>query len=251
VAIEGNPFSEVKVNATDPSPTPSLAADAYSKSPFTLGAKVGIAIGGFFLILALGGCCIIWRGKRRRRRFLSRLATAPGHKGWPSTSTGRPDMHETPVSQRPLRGWDDSPMSVQTDHTYPRYFSPYSSQYNSPISAVDGPSMPWPTATSPGVSPISPEKGKVHEIGLAFGGNENSGLWDLKGSNPDLIKGKEKAESYEMHSVDSSDAGGNPRMPAEPEPPAIRHPGYGRAGGSPPKRYATLTEDDARRGFAL
>jgi hypothetical protein len=56
-------------------------------------------------------------------------------------------MFETPISQRPLRGWDDSPLSAGTevtDRTFNRHISPYSSNYNSPVSAIEAPHMNWP-----------------------------------------------------------------------------------------------------------
>lgn len=221
------------MNAT--TPTPSLPASAFTSSSFTLGAKVGIAVGGLLLMMAILGFCIVWNGKRRRRRFLRRLEMQNAQQVWPTPPAPNREMFETPMSQKPLRGWDDSPMSAGTEKTLPRYFSPYSSQYNSPVSALEAPSMQWPESS----------QRTPHEIGIALGGDESSGHWD--GHDP---KGKErKVETYEMHEVES-DHSGSGRMPREPEPPVLHHPGNGRNGGSPPRRYG-LTEEDARNGFAL
>lgn len=84
----------------------------------------------------------------------------------------------------------------------------------------------------------------MQEIGIALGGDESSGHWDGYDS-----KGKERGpETYEMHEVES-DRSGSGKMPTEPEPPALHHPGHGRHGSSPP-RYG-LTEEDAKNGFAV
>lgn len=169
ISIEGNPFSTVEVNVTDPTPTP-LYTFTPDNSVLNLGARVGIAIGGILFILAVVGGCIVWNGKRRRQAFLRDLEKRHAHQGWPHPKTphgssggviggpgGGPDMFETPLSQKPLRGWGDSPVSAVTETTeggglpLPRYFSPYASTYNSPVSAVGGPStMNWPT--------LSPQK---------------------------------------------------------------------------------------------
>ena len=151
ISIEGDPFSTTKVNVTTPSPPQYTFTP--DNSPLKLGARVGIAIGGIMFLLVLAGSCIVWNGKRKRRAFLRELETRNHHQGWPHPKTPHsgsgPDMFETPLSQKPLRGWEDSPVSAATetpDIAFPRYFSPYSSTYNSPVSAADGPStMNWPT----------------------------------------------------------------------------------------------------------
>jgi len=157
-------------------------------------------------------------------------------------------MFETPLSQKPLRGgWDDSPMSAHTEQNFPRYFSPYSSQYNSPVSALQGQNMPWPETGT---------QRRQHEIGVALGGDDSSGHW-TDPPEAESSKGKQRdlEEAYEMHEVESDrsagGSNGSGKMPMEPEPPVLHHPGYGRQGGrSPPRKYE-LTEEDARRGFAL
>jgi hypothetical protein len=158
------------MNVTTPTPTP-LYTYIPDSTAVPVGARVGIAAAGIIVILAIAGCCVVWNGKRRRRRFLRELEKrhADGA-GWPHPKTrhGGSDMLETPASQRPLRGWDDTPASqrplrgwddtpasaateASTDPSLGRHFSPYSSTYNSPVSAIDGPAMRnWPT--------LSPQK---------------------------------------------------------------------------------------------
>ena len=99
---------------------------------------------------------------------------------------------ETPLSQRPLRGgWDDSPMSatVEGSRSPGRYFSPYSSQFSSPVSAAEQQGhMPWPDmapgreiglalAESPGPDPPEPAKGE----GRAWDGVDVYGGGGIKG----------------------------------------------------------------------
>lgn len=256
IAIEGEVFSTDKVNVTAPTPTATVNPEWFDQGPLGLGGKVGIAVGGFVFILIILGFCIVWNGKRRRRAYLRTLdgkyngspKVWQQNNGWPSALHHHPsrEMHETPVSQRPLRGWDDSPMSATTDHTFPRYFSPYSSQYNSPISAQDGPNMQWPAGAAPGAAP-----GATQNIGMALSDHgSGGGSWDANVSDN---KGnmQQSHESYEMHNVDS--AGGNqpldPRF-KHPEPPTLSHPGYGRSLESLPRQYS-MDEHDAQRGHAI
>ncbi|KAF7561302.1 hypothetical protein G7046_g2839 [Stylonectria norvegica] len=195
VGIEGSIFSHDNVNATVASAVPTVDPDWFDHGAISLGGKVGIAIGGVVFLLVLAGFFIIWNGKRRRKAYLRSLEDRNAHKGWPSPHNPG-EMRETPLSQRPLRGWDDSPQSANTDVNFPRYFSPYSSQYNSPVSALEQPSMPWPdTAHAANHSPN-------HSIGLAV---HPDGVWD-----PNLMDAQRHMgghEAYEMHDVES--AGGS------------------------------------------
>lgn len=214
LSLEGSPFSPNPMTITTPSEKP-LHTYTPDSSAISLGGKVGIAAGAILLLLFLSGCMIVCLGKRRRRRYLRRLEAKHRHQGWP-TPNNQGEMFETPLSQKPLRGWEDSPISAHTDHaeqSFPRYFSPYSSQYNSPVSANEhsaGPSMAstaWPTHPGPGAFPNSTQEklqqmmheqsiaasspggagASIHtfgaqqgrstpqlEIGLAFGGDDPS-----------------------------------------------------------------------------
>lgn len=209
---------------TDASAVPSLDPSYFDEGSFGLGAKVGVALGSLGFVLIVAGFLIVCIGKRRRRAYLRQMSTAE-NKGWAGVRPrGQPS--ETPLSQRPLRGgWDDSPMSATEKGPFPgRYFSPYSSQFSSPVSAAEQHDMPWPDmsrgreiglalAESPGPDPPEPAKGK----GRAWDGVEVYGGEGARGSGESVVLG---------------------------------HPGYGRASGSPPKRY-TPTEEDARSGNAI
>lgn len=246
-------FSSDHVNITAPSPTASVNPEWFDQGPLNLGAKVGIGIGGFVFLLMILGCGIVLNGKRRRKAYLRRLEATCAQQGWPSPKAqARGDMaetpssqqpfrgwDETPLSQQPLRGWDDSPMTVSPEKPFPTYFSPYSSQYNSPVSTHDGQTMQWPQEAV----------GRTQNIGLALGGNVGASHWSPSSSDGN---GKVREEAYEMHEVDSAESGssrGHVRMPRT-ETPVLGHPGYGRADNSPPRQYA-LNEHDARSGNAF
>ncbi|KOS19348.1 hypothetical protein ESCO_000422 [Escovopsis weberi] len=210
LGILGNLFSNNAVKIVPPSPTATINPDWFDQGPLTLGGKVGIAIGCIIFVLMLAGMAVIWRGKKRRRQFLRKIETqyantntntkhneggGEGGGGWPSPQR---DMGETPLSQRPLRGWDDSPMTLSTEKTFPRYFSPYSSQYNSPVSAQEGHQMAWP----------EPALGTPREIGIALADRHQ---WLQSPVEQDREKGKTRDDScsheYEMQHVDGVGGG--------------------------------------------
>ncbi|KAM0475273.1 hypothetical protein ACHAPX_007027 [Trichoderma viride] len=239
LGLQGSLFSSNVVNITTPTQTPEVNPAWFDHGSLGLGGKVGIAVGGFIFLLIFAGAAVICRGRRRRKAFLSKLQVnmpqmGSNHGGWPSMPMSH-DTGETPISQRPLRNWDDSPVTINTEKNFPRYFSPYSSQYNSPVSATDVNHMPWP-------EPALGSPRTLREIGLALGSavdvnntaNGGNERWPLSPED----KGKMKDESYEMQHVDS--AGGSvaldPRA-LQVETPILGHPGYGRNSDSPPRHY--------------
>ncbi|KAK6193241.1 hypothetical protein LQW54_012649 [Pestalotiopsis sp. IQ-011] len=232
LAIKGNIFSSDIVSVTTPTPTAAVAPSGPS-GPLGLGGIVGVAIGGAVFVLAVLGFCIVTNGKRKRRAFLRRRDEQMKH--WP-TPGGAGEMFETPISQRPLRSWDESPISVSNDATYPRYFSPYSSQFNSPVSAVEGNHQQWPAAAA-----------ASQNIGVAVspGGNQSHYSWSDR-------KGKDRAresEDYEMQEENRGAIGLEEFYPPPPpQAPVLSHPGYGRHGPEPPR---SLTEEDFRSGRAV
>lgn len=120
----------------------------------------------------------------------------PRAKGWPSPLQvgGMKEVSDTPLSQKPLRAWDDSPMSAHSDQPFPRYFSPYSSQFNSPVSATDAQQPQWPVLGASQMLQHQQQQNMTQNIGLALGGDDASSA-----------KGKDKAEVYEMQNVDPHD----------------------------------------------
>jgi hypothetical protein len=115
-----------------------------------MGVIVGSILGTVVFILAMLGCCIICWGKRRRRAQLQRLAerNAPQVSEFsPHQPLAEPKWSQS--GQVSAGGWsqDDSPEmaggwgSESSFHA----FSPYSSKYNSPVSARDAlnPKQTW------------------------------------------------------------------------------------------------------------
>lgn len=170
LSVTGTPFSTVPMNVTTPSVVP-----LYTYTPkyeaISLGGKVGIAIGGLVLLLSTAGFLIVCLGRRKRRAYLKSVEARYRNGGngggvlggngsdvWPSPNIGHGskahEKYSTPTSSQPLRGWDDTPVSASTmteknGGFFPRYFSPYNSQYNSPVSAEEGPPYTtWPTMAS-------------------------------------------------------------------------------------------------------
>lgn len=192
------------------------------------------------VILILAGCGVVLNGKRRRREYLRRRDQQM--KNWPSPQGMGGEMFETPTSQVPLRGggWSDSPISAATDGVYPaypRYFSPYNSQYNSPVTGVDGQGhVAWPVE-------------KAQSIGVAISPDHDG---------PDMQwndrKGKERADlsgtdSYEMQEgINSAGGAGGSVPPAAsiyPQAPVLGHPGYGRNGRNPQRPSSWSDRDEA------
>lgn len=267
VAVKGGIFSTTLMTETTPTPT-STWVSSIDTGPISLGGKVGIAIGSFCFLLAVAGFFIVCNGRRRRRAFLRKLEMRQKEADWtqPAMTTGvmsrGPDMNNTPLSQKPLRGWDDSPGSATaTDPTYARYFSPYSSQYNSPVSAAGTPGLTahqWPQEfhdfhdhVAQGYTSPSQEKTMQdqHEaaagslsppihIGVALGGDDKSRRAEHSNQSG-WERQHTTGEEYELHEVSSaggSSAGGgnllghngsfSERMARGT--PVLQHPGNGR-----------------------
>lgn len=169
ISIQGSPFASTPVVITEPSPT-YATVPAPDYGPVSLGARVGIAFGGLAFLLVIAGFCIVCNGKRRRRAFLRDLEQRNGGQGWPHPKArygNNGDMLETPASQKPLTGWDESPISAHTETTaVPRYFSPYNSNYNSPVSATDkGPiaaNVNWPALSPQRLNQLIQEHSPAH-----------------------------------------------------------------------------------------
>ncbi|KUI56776.1 hypothetical protein VP1G_04115 [Cytospora mali] len=264
VGVKGGIFSTTKMNETTPSLQNTWTNTIDNLGPVSLGGKVGIAAGGFCFLLAVTGFFIVCNGRRRRRAFLRKLEMRQKEAEWthPAATNGvihrGPDMNETPVSQKPLRGWDDSPRSTD-EHHFPRYFSPYSSQYNSPVSAAGTPAImaqQWPQNFQDqmvqGYPSSSQEKAMQdqHEaatgtlnqpanIGVALGGDDQN-LRTESSSQSGRDRGQyTTGEEYELHEVSSaggSSAGGNNQVGHSSSfknrmargAPVLQHPGNGR-----------------------
>ncbi|KAI3321777.1 hypothetical protein HD806DRAFT_146914 [Xylariaceae sp. AK1471] len=241
IPIKGNIFSNDMANVTTPSPTNGV--HVHDKvGPLSYGGLAGVVIGGVALLLVLLGCGVVVNGKRRRKNYLRRREEQT--KNWPSPPAAG-EIFETPLSQRPLRGgWADSPVSAATTdgaHPYPRYFSPYTSQYNSPVSAVEGQgSMPWQV-----------EKAQTIGVALSPDHDSSESPWGDR-------KGKDKVDTsvdgYKLQEgVNSAGGYGYPIPPPPPIPseaPMLNHPGYGRQGQMNRRTPSPPSQDDPQGHFA-
>ena len=254
ISISGSLFSTTLTNITSPSATPT-GTYTPSTGGLSLGAKIGIAIGGLLALLGTSGFCIVWNGKRRRRRVLRERQRASGFDDWrkqhnfgagddgpgghAAASSGGPPMataagsyFDSPDSQRPLHPWaagrseDESPASPIGEKVY---FSPYSSHYSSPVSASDQDMVigrEWPIDRKGSMSGPSAMDWAVDRKG-SVGGNSARKLQGNRGR--DAKAREDDGDRIEMQNV----------------APVLLHPGPGRV------LPAGLTEEDARRGAAL
>jgi hypothetical protein len=218
LSLQGSVFSTQVVNATTPTPTPGSSYTA-SKGGLTLGAKIGIAVGGVLILMGSIGFCIIWNGRRRRRVALAKAQRASGYAEWQASQAGSSfptpaggmssgPFFDSPASQRPLTqqlSWDHS-LSPESPQPEKAYFSPYSSNYNSPVSAVEHPSL--------------------------------AGTWHTDKKVP-VAEDQEPGERIEMVGVGKQSEWQTPQVPV------LNAPRHGRSGSQ------GMTEEDARKGFAL
>ncbi|KAE8451890.1 hypothetical protein EG329_002731 [Mollisiaceae sp. DMI_Dod_QoI] len=274
LSLQGNVFSSSTVNITTPSasPTPGYNPGS-SHNGLTLGAKIGIAVGAIVLFLAISGFCIVWNGKRRRRRILAQKARASGyewqarhgsmHHSSPHEAVSSAPFFDSPQSQRPLftnawgqMGTDDSPVSGHPGLSpevgrgdgpgfEKAYFSPYSSTYTSPVSATDGPGAKkgeqWPRDKK-----VEPENdGERIEMGAVA--NAGTGEYPFPADRKDPDFGMSGGGGW-----------------TAPQAPILSHPGNGRGQVLPGHQQQHqqqqqnsqaqargLTADDARKGNAL
>lgn len=130
----GTDYVTVKTSTSD------AASEPTSNSPtMSLGTRIGIAIGGICVLLALIGTTIVCCGKRRRRaRLAERQRRAEEYTGFGSTNRVLPAPRVTTKWESNMSGvMEESPMSANAYLNDKNGFSPYSSQYNSPVSARD------------------------------------------------------------------------------------------------------------------
>ncbi|RYO96063.1 hypothetical protein DL764_007542 [Monosporascus ibericus] len=230
IPLDGEIFSTTEqVNVTQPTPTSTFNSDA-RVGKLSYGAIAGIVIGAVIVLLIIMGCFVVLNGKRKRKAYLRQRGRL--QKNWPSGG-GAGEMFETPVSQQPLRGWGDSPVSATTDRSYAQYFSPYTSQYNSPVSGAEGSShmhMAWPVE-------------KAQGIGVAISPDSDGAMyWTTDGKGKDRAGADVDGEGYELQEGIYNGGGHHhPRVPPPPphQAPMLNHPGYGRYGPPPPAPSAS------------
>jgi hypothetical protein len=194
------------------------------------GGIIGIVIGVLVFLVTVAGFCVVWQGKRRRRRILAEKARASGYE-WQAKHGAignSPQEHsgpffDSPLSQRPFaNAWGDHEASPVSANVEKAYFSPYSSQYTSPVSANDRPMHPqeWPTDSKRTLSPDGPSL--AHDWGR-----------DSKKGISTLGMQRDEGENIEMTGIVGVH---------ESTPPMLSHPGHGRASSQ-----QGLTEGDVKK----
>lgn len=137
-------FSNDNLNVTTPQPTNNASSSPnHISGPISLGAIVGITISGVVLLLAILGCSIIWCGKKRRRAKLAERAER--HAAYVGFGAKAPlGGHTEPKWSQNITPGGASPNDVSPASAggysiagADKAFSPYISQYNSPVSARD------------------------------------------------------------------------------------------------------------------
>jgi hypothetical protein len=190
-------------------------------------------VAGIIVALAVVGCCIVWRGKQRRRKILKKRQRESGYADWVSAQVAqrspnpmgpggfdtRSPVFDSPQSQRPLfpdRSWGAGIRDTESPQSNPgekAYFSPYSSHYSSPVSAseqIQVVGREWP----------------IDRKGSVGGG---TGLGRVPARSRSREKKEREGDRIEMQNV----------------APVLLHPGHGRGGS------LGLTADDAKNGDAL
>jgi hypothetical protein len=262
LSLQGSLFSTTATNITSPTATPGSTFTP-SSSKVGLGAKIGIAIACALLVLAIAGFCIVWRGKQRRRNLLLQHQKETGYSTWVASQkdrgsilssqprdmseaggsavSGRGVFYDSPSSQRPLvsnipwragRREDDTPISAVSEKW--QQFSPYASQYTSPVSATDQISMfarEWPSDRTPRVNSY----------------NGNLGVFPNRSRS--IEKREVQVDNFELHTVAPA------HTPASAYPPKVvpvlKHPGHGKRPSQASQASLTSTDEDRRRGNAI
>jgi hypothetical protein len=245
------------VNVTNPTAVPT-GTYTPSNSTFTLGAKIGVAVGAIIVLLAIAGVCIIWRGKRRRRSFLLRHQQQSGYAEWAAAQQNRdmtptpslPHDHEggmseanaggvsavseggghffdSPLSQKPLvsnMAWGN-PMRREDESPVEKvYFSPYTSPYNSPVSASD----------------------QIRVIGQQWPLDRKGSLGETSrfGSGDGRVRQRSRSPRREKQEIQN-------HFELQNVAPVLHHPGHGRQGSNTSTKSLPLTEEDYRKGNAV
>lgn len=109
LSFQGSPFSTIPLNITIPTPK-GLSYYKGVSDGLSLGAKVGISVGCVLAALATAGFCIVWNGKRRRRRVLNEKARQRGYE-WDAAQHGLAAKDGTSTGEGTPAGFFDSPQS--------------------------------------------------------------------------------------------------------------------------------------------
>lgn len=249
ISLDGSVFESSIVNITQPAAN-STSSYTSTTGDLSLNSKVGIAVGAIVILLAIAGFLIVCCGKRRRRRVLAEKARASGfewqkgHGVLRKSQQPQQSFFDSPQSQRPFaNAWQDeiSPASANVEKAY---FSPYSSQYTSPVNAMDIPNhhQMWPQESKNSANVTEEERSRPFQIWpqpnehvISSDGPSHGQDWprdNKKAFSPSAMQ-EQQAEEIEMTGI------ANPVAKME-KPPILSSPGYGRS---------PLTDDEIKRNY--
>lgn len=248
IVINGDIFSGNVVSVGDP----NAAANTSTFTPkegLTLGAIIGIAVGGVVVLLVALGCCIVWRGKKRRRAVLASYSekkyTADGHmqqvmrwqtgpKGLGIQSGSVREVYDDPLDDSPAsmssnafiakssNGWPGGSSNVSEAAISPQspagsqHFSPYISHHASPMETM-------PVNGQWAAVPI-PKAYRRGSVGTMTGRVDETDQIEMGPMSP---------EDREKWAKEASQVGFSPAPAATatfvpPTAPKLGHPGHGR-----------------------
>ncbi|KAG5986160.1 hypothetical protein E4U43_005632 [Claviceps pusilla] len=161
--------------------------------------------------------------QRQQQQYQHQQQQQQPFRGYNDTPTSQRPLrgwNDTPASQPPSRGLDESPLTVSSETPFTKYYSPYSSQFSSPVSAHDAQVAPWPPAAlapnhQTGLHVVTATATTTGTSDGAAGGGGTH--WSPRSAaSEDKGKSKVDEEAYEMHEVEPSvseaagSAGGRP-----------------------------------------
>ncbi|KAF7920004.1 uncharacterized protein EAE98_009238 [Botrytis deweyae] len=276
LSFQGSPFSTTQLNMTSPTPT---AVPGQTYSGLSLNARIGVAVGIIVFALFITGFCIVFNGRRRRRRVLRQHQLDTGYAAWKNAhdvdglgghipvnevdsavsnmTSGSGGFFDSPNSQKPLQpnywgqqqphgGNFNGPAVMTPIEDSPItpmaekvYLSPYSSPYSSPATASTD-----ANGRSPNIDqwPMD-RKGSFGQSSFGQGG----------GSMAEKLKARErerarrKKEEEAMNERNQIELQNMQHFQSQNVAPVLGHPGYGRDRDG----VRGLSSEDARRGDAL
>ncbi|ESZ99423.1 hypothetical protein SBOR_0185 [Sclerotinia borealis F-4128] len=273
LSFQGSPFSTTQLNMTSPTPT-AVPGTAYPG--LSLNGRIGIAVGVILLALFITGFCIVFNGRRRRRRILHQHQLDTGYAAWKNAhdvdglgghipvlethsadsnmTSGSGGFFDSPNSQQALQpsywgqqqphgGKFNGPAIMTPIEDSPItpmgekvYLSPYSSQYNSPATASTD-----ANSRSPNGDPWPMDKKG------SFGQGGGSMAEKLKARERE--RARRKKEEEVLHERNQIELQNMQDFQERNVAPVLGHPGYGRERVRDEGRG--LNSEDLRRGDAV
>lgn len=206
LSLSGSLFGTEYITVTEDNPfapeTPKVDDSGIEdEGPFSLGTKIGVAIGSICVALLIIGGILIICGRRRRRHVLE-IQRRRNREIWTSGGISSPVLAHISPRHAPTL---DTKFSVQSQSSFggspqspSQAWSPYHSQYSSPISARAIPNSEkggqgvweWPLKSPGGTVRHAPSDGDLGCRGGVLGGGV--------GEAHELVRPRDQRERDEM-----------------------------------------------------